>query len=386
MRPRTQIEQASDSARTRVRAATDSWRARARAATRAAYRLRALACLIWLAIAPPLARAEPLRVLLLGAQQAELTARVNGQTRDLPLLLEVVDPRAPLDREQAERLGREHAAQVVVWAEATGNASLRVYVLDLESAELRTRDVVAPERETLAASTTAEIAALVVRSELTGSLAERDAARAAAASSAPPPPAPAPEPAPVPPEPASPAPPPAPAPGPWLLAAGYRLSMPIAYELGQAGAFALRRDVGSFAIGVGAYAAGPLRLERADTQVRVQRFGLRLEALWGATLTHARLWVGAAAGCTGSARSTQAVADDQRRAPDALSWSGNLGPLTELHWQPVRYLGLYLSLGVDFVLWRTKFAYESASGVETLDTFSPVEPWAIAGLFTRLGR
>jgi hypothetical protein len=341
--------------------------------------------LIWLALVPQLARAEPLRVLLLGAQEAELTARVHGQTRDLPLLLEVVDPGVPLDREQAERLGREHGAQVVVWSDATGNTSLRIYVLDLESAALRARDVVAPERETLAASTTAEIAALVVRSELSGSLAERDAALAAAAISVPPPP-PAPEPTPPPAEPASPAAPPPPAPGPWLLAAGYRLSMPIAHELGQAGAFALRRDVGSVAIGVGAYGAGPLRLERAGTRVRVQRFGLRLEALWGATLTHARFWLGAAAGCTGSARSTQAVGGDQRPTSDALNWSGNLGPLAELHWQPLRYLGLYLALGADFVLWRTKFAYEDANGVETLDTFSAVEPWAAAGLFTRLGR
>jgi hypothetical protein len=365
---------------TRIEKASDSLRARARAAFESA-----LACLIWLALVPQLARAEPLRVLLLGAQEAELTARVHGQTRDLPLLLDVVDPGVPLGREQAERLGREHAAQVVVWSEATGNASLRVYVLDLESAQLRARDVVAPERETLAASTTAEIAALVVRSELSSSLAERDAALAAAAISAPPP-APAPAPAPPASEPARPAASPPPAPGPWLLAAGYRLSLPIAYELGQAGTFALRRDVASFAIGVGAYAAGPLQLERAGTQVRVQRFGLRFEALWGATLTHTRLWLGAAAGCTGSARSTQEVGGDQRRTSDALNWSGNLGPLAELHWQPLRYLGLYLALGIDFVLWRTKFAYEDASGVETLDTFSPLEPWATAGLFTRLGR
>jgi hypothetical protein len=171
------------------------------------------------------------------------------------------------------------------------------------------------------------------------------------------------------------------------MAAGYRLSVPVAHELGQAGTFALRRDVGSFAIGVGGHAAGPLQLARAGTQVRVQRFGLRVEALWGATLTRGRFWLGATAGCTGSARSTQAVGEDgQRPTSDALTWSGNLGPVAELHWQPLRYLGLYLALGADFVLWRTKFAYKDASGVETLDTLSPVEPWATVGLFTRLGR
>jgi hypothetical protein len=342
----------------------------------------AFGCLLGLGLAPLQTRAEPLRVLLLGAKDAELTARVHGQTRDLPLLLDVVDPGGRPDRERAEQLAREHAAQVVVWSEATGGASLRLYVLDLGSAQLRSRDVAARERETLAASTTAEMAALVVRSELSSTLAERDAAPAAA-----PPPPPPPLPPPAPPAAARPAPVPPPAPNPWLLAAGYRLSLPIKDELAHAAALALRRDVGRFALGVAGYAAGPLELERAGTQIRVRRFGLRLEALWGPQIAaRTRLWLGLAGGCTGNARSTRSVGSEQQPTADELRWSGLLGPQAELHWQPLRYLGLSLALGFDFVLWRTKFAYEDAGGQATLEAFSRIEPWAMAGLFTRFGR
>jgi hypothetical protein len=363
----------------RIEAAWEGSRARTGARARAA---QLLACLLWFCLAPLCARAEPLRVLLLGAPEAELTARVHGQTRDLPLVLQVVDPGAALDSTQAAQLGREHAAQVVVWSEATGSASLRIYVLDLDSGALRARDVVAHERETLAASTTAEIAALVVRSELSGSLAERDAALAAAASAVAPPPAAAP-PSPA----AAPAPAPAAPPGPWLLGAGYRFSVPVVPELVHAGALTLRRDIRAFALGLSGYGAGPLELERDGTEVRVLRFGLRLEALWGALLApQLKFWLGGGAGCTGNARSTRTVASEQRATEDALSWSGNLGPQIELHWQPLRYLGLALAGGVDIVLWRTKFAYEDAAGQETLELFSRLEPWLLANLYTRFGR
>jgi hypothetical protein len=336
----------------------------------------------------------PLQVLLLAPSDAEISVRVRGQTRDLPLLLEVAEADEPFDRDEAERLGRERAAHVVVWSEPSGGRNLRVYVLDLSSAALRVRDVVAPAREALAASTTAEIAALVVRSELSGLLAERDAALARAAAlaadAAAPPVTTVVEP------PAQPAPiqrsqkaAPAPAKGrerPWLLGAGYRASRPLSRALSHAGTLTLRRDLGSFALGLSGYAAGPLELADADTRVRLRRFGMRGEALRGLALgPRARLWFGAALGCAGTARTTHTVGQEQRPTANAVSWSGNVGVSGELHWQALPFFGLSLALGVDFVLWRTKFAYEDADGRQPLNALSRFDPWAIAGLFTRFG-
>jgi hypothetical protein len=351
-------------------------------------RLRALACALLAWLAADRVQADALQVLLLGAPDAEIAARVRGQTRDLPLLLEVAEPPAPLDRAAAEQLGREHAAQVVVWSEPRDSAGLRVFVLDIESGELRERDVAAPTREALAASTTAEIAALVVRSELTGLIAERDAALARAAAPAPPQPAPSP-PEPIrraPPAPA-PAPPPPRAPGPWLLGAGYRISRPLAGEPSHAGALALRRDIGRFAVGVDGYAARALELASGDTEARLRRFGFRLAALWGARPSaHTRVWLGAAAGCAATVRHTQALGDQQRATKDRLTWAGVLGPFGELHWQPVPALGLSLSIGVDIVLGRTKFTYEDAGQEQPLGALEHLDPWAIAGVFTRFGK
>ena len=64
--------------------------------------LRLLACSLLLWLSAGSARGEALQVLLLGRPDAELAARVRGQTRDLPLVLQVAEAGARPDRAAAE--------------------------------------------------------------------------------------------------------------------------------------------------------------------------------------------------------------------------------------------------------------------------------------------
>ena len=321
---------------------------------------------------------EPLRVLLLSPSGAEIASRVRGQTRDLPLLLSVTEANASPERLEAERLGREHAAQVVVWSMHAEGGSLRIFVLDLESADLQARDVAAPEGEALAASTMAEIVALVVRSELTSLIQERSArpastenpTRAKTATAPPREPTP-----------------PAPRQETWWLGAGYQGSRPLRGALGHAGALTLRLRLGSFAVGVRGYAAGPIDQASENTRIRLLRFGLRAEALWGFALApKTSAWLGAEAGCTANRRNTRSVGPAQRSTADALTWSGELGLFGELQWQMLPRLGASLGAGLNFVLWPTQFLDQDATGRQRVAALSRYEPWAIAGLFTRFGR
>src|SRR5687768_16429847 len=57
------------------------------------------------------------RVLLMAPAEAELTARILGQTRDLGVTLEVADGAAPQSSELAALAGRARAAAIVVWTQ-----------------------------------------------------------------------------------------------------------------------------------------------------------------------------------------------------------------------------------------------------------------------------
>jgi len=343
-----------------------------------------LALLLTLLCALAAGAQDSVTVLLLGTgseqREAELTARIRGQTRDMTLQLRVHRQQAPITADGAGEQARASQAQIVVWTEATGPTGLKVRILDVASGELRARSVSTSEREALASSTMAEMAALVVRSELAALLAER----AARARRPPPEPTPAPPPEPAPP-PSAPMPvrPPH-ADASWLVALGYRPSLPIRDQLAHGVALAGRRELGKLVLGVVGQLAAPFTLSDPETRIRLRRGGLRAEALRALMLSaRLRLLLGGAAGLTLTGRTTRAVRPPLQGAGGAITAGATLGLLTELHWQASRRLGVWLGAGVDGVLWRTKFAYESAAGRHQLGSLARFEPWLMLGFFAR---
>lgn len=321
-------------------------------------------------------------MLLLAGDAAErdeeLTARIRGQTRDLAVTLKVASEAPPITAESARQHARLEAAQIAVWTEATGPAGLRVRVLDVESGGLRTRDVSTSQREALASSTTAEMAALVVRSELSALLAERAAPSLPplAASVLEPPPAP---PAPVPSRPTPKGDSPT-----WFLALGYRLSSPIRDALAHGYALAGRRELGTLLLGVSAVAVHPITLSDSEVELRLLRGGVRSELLRALSLgTALRLSVGGALGAVVTGRTTRSARLPLQGQASAVTAGATAGLLTELHWQWSRVLGLWLGAGVDAVLWRTKFAYELPEGRHQLGSLARFEPWLTVGFFAR---
>ncbi len=334
----------------------------------------------------PAAAQEPARVLLMAPAEAELTARIMGQTRDLGVALEVADGAAPENSEFAAQAGKARGAAIVVWTEPRRAAGLDLYVLRVDNAELRTRRVSTPEREALASSTTAEMAALVVRSELAALLSEMKAERERAQALpetrvAPAPPATAGN-APVPPPaPAAPAPQP-----PWQILLAYRASRPFRSAFAHAFALNVRRDLSGFALGLGALGSLPLTLRRGANEIRLNRLQLRLEGLkhWDVR-PELRLALGVAAGLSVDFRSTRAVAADLMRTGDAATFSGSFGLLAQLDWAFSRHLGAALALGADGVPWRTEFVYQDAAGAGRVARLSWLDIWAFVGFFTRFG-
>jgi hypothetical protein len=334
------------------------------------------------------ARAEgEQRVLLMAPAEAELTARILGQTRDLGVTLEVADGSPPAGREAASAAGRAHKAAIVVWPAAHGAAGLDLHVLEVETGELRTRRVSTPERETLASSTTAEMAALVVRSELSALLSELRAKR---------------ESAPVPSvntrEVAAPpskienqtplSAPPSPAidePG-WRLLLAYRPSRPFRSTFAHALALGLRRDLSGFAFGATTIASLPLTVGRAGTEIRLNRLQLRLEGqkYWDVR-PDLRFALGVAAGLSIDFRSTRKVAEDMVRTGNATTFSGSFGLLAQLDWLFSQRVGATLGLGADAVPWRTKFVYDDGAAGGQVARLSWLDIWGLVGFFTRFG-
>jgi hypothetical protein len=107
---------------------------------------------------------------------AELLARIRGQTRDLPIsLFSDTSIRVSHPSEaQLQAIARQHSAEFVVSVDQEPNGSRSVYVLDVRAAELRVRSAPAPDRKhRFARSAAAETVALIVRGELSDALAAR---------------------------------------------------------------------------------------------------------------------------------------------------------------------------------------------------------------------
>jgi hypothetical protein len=330
---------------------------------------------------------EAQRVLLIAPADAELTARILGQTRDLGVALEVADDQGPQDAQAAAEAGRAHAAAIVVWTEAHGAAGLDLFVLEIDTRELRTRRVSTPEKEALASSTTAEMAALVVRSELSALLSEIKAKReraqaenaaaknlpastsaaAAGQDKAPPP---------TPPQ----------APRPWLLSFAYRPSRPFHGTFAHGLALGARRDLAGFALGLSAIGTFPIRLAQAGTEIHLNRLQLRLEGQkrWQ-VLPSLGLLLGVAASLSIDFRSTKQVQAPLVATGDSSTFSGGFGLLGQLEWQFSRPVGLLLGIGADAVPWRTRFIYQDGGEGGVVARLSWLDVWALVGFFTRFG-
>jgi hypothetical protein len=340
------------------------------------------------------AAAESVRVLLLAPAQAELTARIRGQTRDLGIAIEQAEPEAALTAAAATEAGRAQGADLVVWAESSGANGLTLHILELETGQLRSRAVSTPANETLASSTTAEMGGLVVRSELSALLAERQARHEAAAqrasapdasqrSAAPPSTTPAPEVQPPPSVPPRPFPPS----GPWLLAFGYRPDRPLKSAWAHGFALTARRDLAGFALGLSASASLPVPLARADSRISLSRVQLRLEGLkqWSVS-ERTRLALGLAANLSFNRRSTERAGADREATAASTSVSGSFGLFAEAQWLFVPGVGGFVAGGADAVPWRTKFVLDDGDQETRLATLSWLDPWVMVGLFTRFGR
>lgn len=336
-------------------------------------------------------------MLLLAPAQAELTARIRGQTRDLGISLAEAESAATLNAGAAADAGNAQSADLVVWAESNSATGLTVHILELETGQLRSRAVSTPANEALASSTTAEMGALVVRSELSALLGERQArheaaaqaAAAAAASassrqstpSAQPPAASETQPAArVAPRPFGPS-------GPWLLAFGYRPDRPFKSAWAHGFALAARRDLGGFALGLAASVALPVTATKADNRISLQRTQLRLEGLkqW-IVVPRVRLALGLAASLALDRRSTERANEDYEATSPSMSPSGSFGLFAEAQFLFVPGVGGFVAGGADAVPWRTKFVVEDGMQQTTVATLSWLDPWVMVGLFTRFGR
>lgn len=133
----------------------------------------ALAVLAWLYAASAHAQAT---VVYAGMPDAELFARIRGQTRDLPIVLHQTPSRAPRKPDSAElrALADQTDAELVVTVERLPSGAHAVYVYDAATGELRTRMAPAARRhDRFARSAAAETIALIVRGELSDALANR---------------------------------------------------------------------------------------------------------------------------------------------------------------------------------------------------------------------
>jgi hypothetical protein len=326
------------------------------------------------------------RVLLIAPTEAELTARILGQTRDLGVSLQVIDGNGPKDGPSAAELGRHYAAAIVVWTETHGAAGLDLHVLEVDTGELRTRRVSTPEKEALASSTTAEMAALVVRSELSALLSEIEAKRESKPSQSVNPVEPAAQAESPAPEPAGAAPTPAAAGFPWTVALAYRPSRPFRTTFAHGLALGLRRDLLGFALGATLLGTLPFRIENAGTELRLTRLQLRLEAQkpWEVRPS-LRLILGLAAGLSVDFRSTEQVEAPKVRTTDAATLSASFGLIGQLEWLFSTRVGAVLGVGADGVPWRTKFVYRDGAKTGVVARLSWLDVWALVGFFTRFG-
>jgi hypothetical protein len=133
---------------------------------------------------PALAQSRSLSLVLVQPENSELITRVEGQTRDLGVMLQVA-PRGWTrgTAEQAAAIATERGADFVARVQRSANGVLEVRIYAAGLGTLRARRVPHAKSERLGTSAELEAAALVLRGELTSLIeAEREAAEAREAS------------------------------------------------------------------------------------------------------------------------------------------------------------------------------------------------------------
>ena len=134
-------------------------------------------CAIALSLTTSAAHAAP-RVAYIDPHDAVLSARIRGQTQDLPLRLQLVRVTAtePPTQLSLQVVGRAEHADFVVQVSTRSDGAHVVYVYDAQLREVRVRETPAPARsDRFSRSASAETVALIVRGELTNALAARKA-------------------------------------------------------------------------------------------------------------------------------------------------------------------------------------------------------------------
>ncbi len=138
-------------------------------------------CALALQAVPAFARAQSAKVkaLLCDPAQPELFSRVQGQTRDLPVQLQLstgCGDTASLAAARAQPLTAAAAAAVLIWLTARADGGYDIATFEAARHELRVREVAGVrEQQALASSAVFEAVALVVRAELSALVGERGA-------------------------------------------------------------------------------------------------------------------------------------------------------------------------------------------------------------------
>ncbi|HET8937967.1 MAG TPA: hypothetical protein VFN67_31200 [Polyangiales bacterium] len=385
--------------------------------------------------------------MVAGIDDAELLARIRGQTRDLPISL-ITDASPALSRPSAARLqniANEHAADFVVSVEQEPSGARVVYVLDARASELRVRAAPAPQRRhRFARSAVAETVALIVRGELADALAarasqskERPSSESSAASNTTQPgrsapanaarseasqeptrtettPQPQSKPRPKQPEPEPRKPEQEPRdehepeaelepenpwhsdgpPNTWFiptqvsLELAGRVSTPITGRYFTGGSLSLRCTFESISIGV----TGATSLaNRAHIQGLTLR--LREHAIGFDAFVHLPLPAGfyAALGASGRwlfyQRNASSGDVDWQPEPADTSTTFAVGPQLELRWQLAEHLGVGVRFGLDVLLkpvsWRYRLDTNRSVPVE-LEHQNRTEPWLSLGIYGSL--
>jgi hypothetical protein len=384
------------------------------------------------------------RVVCAGFDDAELLARVRGQTRDLPIVLvtaasaNVTQPSA----EQLQAIARDNAAELVVSVDEEPNGARVVYVFDARTAELRVRKTPAPQRkQRFARSAAAETLALIVRGELSDilraralearaaseppstvssgssatssepSTARTERARSEAKATAKPAPReepaaaaqtePEPEPEPEPEAPEATEPeatePEAtePDPGPsWLsttqlsLELAGRVSTPVSKRYFWSGALTLRWSFEHASIGVTAATSLANRAEREGLTLTLREHSVGIDVLAHLPVSAAfRLGFGAAGRLSLYQRTANSSDPSWRPEPSSTSRSVALGPQAELRWQLAEHIGVNVRIGLDVLLRPVSWRYSPDASTRVpveLERQNRTEPWLSLGVFGSL--
>jgi hypothetical protein len=362
---------------------------------------------------------------------AELLARIRGQTRDLPISL--ISATADLSHPTATQLqaiARERAADFVVSVDQDPNGSRTVYVFDARAEELRVRTAPAPDRKhRFARSAAAETVALIVRGELSDALAARASQQAQAAQAAkeiaqtPPPPARAPaastpsnttsqpitrptsKPAEKPAQnearaeelteqASEPEPEPEPdnttssislGPPQLSLELAARASTPIDTRYFLGAALHLRLSFDYFSVGVTGSTTLADRAEIQGLALTLREHGVGIDALAHLPLTAAfRVGLGATGRWLFYRRSAESGRSEWTPEPADTTSTFAIGPQAELRWQFAQHLGMSVRIGLDVLLrpvsWNYRLDTNARVPIE-LERQNRTEPWVSVGVY-----